>query len=120
MSTTMNYSLYRLKDTEGNERRRFMASAYLQITGSWPPKPDDYEKIYEGTLTLRRIYNSGDILDTLYTKFNLYQPEDFHHYSMSVGDIVILTDTENPGAHFCDPIGFTEVLEFYAALTATN
>lgn len=109
----MNYALYRLKDTEGNERHRFMASAYLQITGSWPPKPDAYEKIFQGTVSESR---PNEALEDLYTKFNLYPPEDFHHYSMSVGDIVILTDTENPGAHFCDPIGFTEVPEFYEAI----
>lgn len=112
----MNYAIYRLKDTEENVLHRFMSSAYLQMANSWPPKPDAYEKIYEGTLTLRRIYTSDDILDALHSKFNLYKPEDFHHYSMSVGDIVILTETEKPGAHFCDPIGFTEVPEFYAAI----
>lgn len=113
--STMNYAIYRLKDTEGNERRFFMASAYLQMTGSWPPKPDDYEKIYEGNLP--DLHPSANVLEWLYAKFNVGRPADFHHYSMSVGDIVILTGTKNPGAHFCDSIGFTAVPEFYAALT---
>lgn len=110
----MKYSLYRLKDNEGTERRRFMASAYLQTHGSWPLKSEDYEKIYEGTVSES---STAEALELLYTKFNLFPPEDFHHYLMSVGDIVVLTETEKPGAHFCEPIGFTEVPEFYAALT---
>ena len=109
----MKYALYRLKDTEGNERRRFMASSYLQITGSWPLKLEDYEKIYEGTVSASSTISA---LEQVFTEFNMFPPEDFHHYLMSVGDIVILTETEKPGAHFCDPIGFTEVPEFYAAL----
>ena len=111
----MKYAIYRLKETEGNERRLFMSSSYLQTTGSWPLKLEDYEKIYEGTVSAS---STMEALEWVYIKFNLCHPEDFHRHSMSVGDIVILTDTEKPGAHFCEPIGFTEVPEFYAALTA--
>ena len=110
----MKYDIYRLKETEDNAPHRFMSSAYLQLTNSWPPKPDAYEKIYEGTVSAS---STMEALEWVYIKFNLCHPEDFHRHSMSVGDIVILTDTEKPGAHFCEPIGFTEVPEFYAALT---
>ena len=109
----MKYAFYRLKDTEENARRLFMTSSYLQMTGSWPPKPAAYEKIYEGTVSEDRTIV---VLEDLYTMFNQHHPKDFRHHSMSVGDIIVLTDTKEPGAHFCDPIGFTEVPEFYAAL----
>lgn len=113
----MNYAVYRLNDTEGNERHRLMASAYLHITGSWPPKREAYEKICEVTVNASTI---TEALETVYNEFNPFPHKDFRHHPLSVGDIVVLTDTEKPGAHFCDPIGFTEVPEFFAALTATN
>lgn len=111
----MKYDIYRLKETEDNAPHRFMSSAYLQLTNSWPPKPDAYEKIYEGTV---RAFSSTEALEGLLIKFELDHPKGFPIPLMSLGDIVILTETEKPGAHFCDPIGFTEVPEFYAAITS--
>ena len=110
----MQYAIYRLKDIGGNEHRRFMSSTYSQITGHWPLNPEDYEKIFEGTVSASSITGA---LETVYAEFTTFPPKDFRYNAMTVGDIVILTDVEKPGAHFCDPLGFTEVPEFYAALT---
>lgn len=109
----MIYAIYRLKDTEENANRLFMSSKYLRLTHYWPPKSDDYEKIYEGTLP--DLHPSANILEWLYAKFNVGRPADFHHYSMSVGDIVTLT-ADKTTAHFCDKIGFTEIPEFVVTI----
>lgn len=111
----MTYSIYRLKDTEENAIPLFMCSSLLKKRNLWPPKPEAYEKIWEEDLPGQDSVN----LEAVYTKFNLHHPEGFHHHSMSVGDIVV-TDGKNPGAYFCDDVGFKPLPEFYATVTATT
>lgn len=111
----MTYSIYRLKDTEENVTPRFMCSELLKKYNFYPPKPESYEKIWEEELPGQDSVN----LEAVYTKFNLHHPEGFNHYSLSVGDIVV-RDGSNPGAYLCDSYGWTELPDFYEAVTATT
>ena len=61
-----------------------------------------YQKIYEGE---EEGENDFDILEKLFTKFNINHPQDFSGHSMSVSDVVIL----NGKKYYCDSIGWKEI-----------
>ena len=113
----MTYRIYRL--TDENPIPLFLGSTSLNKFGFWPPDPNAYEEIWQGT-----IHGSDHhrILDQLYTKFNVDKPMLFctKHHSMSVGDIVSLTDRENTRTYFCDSIGWTELPEFFNTVSAAE
>ena len=39
-------------------------------------------------------------------------PENYHGYSLSMSDVVVLREYGKDTAHYCDRIGFTEVPQF--------
>ena len=64
-----------------------------------------YKKVYEG-----EVQEEKDILHTLesiFRKFNLQHPSDFHGHSLSVSDIVKL-DNEY---FFCDSFGWENITD---------
>ena len=76
----------------------FMDFAYAEKRGF---DYQDYEVMYEGT-----IDDEGEgplyALDSIFTKFNIDRPEDFHGHSLSVSDIVQLDNK----FYYCNPIGW--------------
>jgi len=52
------------------------------------------------------------MLEGLYTKFNVDQPEDFRGHSLSVSDIVALKTDDVVSFHYVDSIGFRELRGF--------
>lgn len=105
----MTYRIYRLKENESAEPIRFMGTSFLKKSGWWPIEPSNYEQIWQGT---HHGAENANILDWVYAKFNIAKPKLFHHYSLSVGDIVVLTGKKS-GAFFCDSFGWTEITEFF-------
>lgn len=108
----MEYHIHRLKDREDGKSLLFMSSKSLKKASFWPPKPDDYEEIWQGTIH-GSVHNR--ILEQIYTKFNVDKPLLFRtrYHSMSVGDIVSLTDGDKTRTYFCDSIGWTELPVFF-------
>lgn len=104
----MKYHIYRLTDTMESDELRFMGSDWLNQHQAWPPQPDDYERIWTGTINEQE---TAEILEAIYLVFNLHHPKDFHHYSLSIGDIVVLEGDERT-THFCDRTGWTEIPNF--------
>ena len=115
----MEYHIHRLKEGEKTITYLFMGSATLNKFGFWPPDPDAYEEIWQGTI---HGSDHNRILDQLYAKFNVDKPLAFssQYHSMSVGDIVVLTKDNTTTAYFCDSIGWTQLPEFAQYLSATN
>lgn len=105
----MTYRIYRLKDTEKNEVLRFMSTDHLKKHDAWPPRPAAYEPIWEGS---HHGPDATRILEWVYVRFNVAKPMLFHHYSLSVGDIVVLIDNDKPRAFFCDCFVWTEIPAF--------
>ena len=66
----------------------------------------NYELVYTAPLTER------DNLESIYTRFNIDRPADFHGHSLSVSDIVVLHQDGKDTAHYCDRFGFSQVPEF--------
>lgn len=60
----------------------------------------DYNKVYEGTT---HTSSSSVILENLFSRFNVDRPDNFTGHSLSVSDIVVLTDTSGSNsAYYCD------------------
>ena len=88
---------------------RFMNMDWLQ-THNLSVNRNNYDLIYTAPMD-----GSGSImeqLEKLYEQFNLQKPVDFHSPSMSVSDIVAIKQNGQVSCHYCDSVGFTEVLGF--------
>lgn len=98
----MKYTIYRLKETDPADARRFMGSDFWQRKG-WQFDRDLYEPIYtgEGLTDLEQIYAAFQ---------GSKRPENFRAYSLSVSDVV-----EIDGAFwFCDSFGWLSLTEWRA------
>ena len=111
----MEYFIYRLKDTDNLEPLRFLGSRALKRSNWWPIIPENYEIIYWSSCNDDTPVASA--LEGIFTKFNVAHPKGFHHYSLSVGDIVVLHGKES-GAFFCDSAGWMEIPAFFEFVSA--
>lgn len=106
-------SIYQLKDDEGLRDYRFESLDNLQRFGL-SVNPENYDLVYTAPLTEK------DDLESIYARFNIDRPEDFHGHSLSVSDVVVLHQDGKDTAHFCDSFGFTEVPRFLAPVLAPD
>ena len=72
-----------------------------------------YNRVYKGEL----IYNNSaetpaEVLEELYTIFNLYHPEDYRAASLSMSDVVVLMYNGKTEAYCCDTFGWVPVTNF--------
>ena len=74
-----------------------------------------YDKVYSGSTDGKEYV--GEVLESLFVKFNLEFPADYRARSMSVSDVVVLHENGVDKAYFCDSIGFVEVPQFLQADT---
>lgn len=103
--STDTFSIYQLKQGAELRNYRFESLDSLQRAGL-SVQPGNYEQVYTAPLTER------DDLESIFTRFNIDRPEDFHGHSLSVSDVVVLHQDGRDTAHFCDSAGFTEVPQF--------
>ena len=70
-----------------------------------------YDRVYSGSVESKGA--TGEVLESLFMRFNLEFPADYRSRSMSVSDVVVLHENGNDRAYFCDSIGFVEVPQFF-------
>lgn len=99
------YMVYQLKHTDENHLLRFEALDRLYAAGKTVDS-SNYELVYAGPFT------PGETLETIYRDLNVDHPEDYHGYSLSMSDVIVLREYGKDTAHYCDAIGFTEVPQF--------
>jgi hypothetical protein len=95
----MTYKILQLKDIE-NCPYAFVSYKFAQSHGF---SLDDYKVIYEDDNIVG--ITTEEILENLYTVFNLNIPTDFEGHSLSVSDIIKLQDKY----YYVDIIGFKEI-----------
>lgn len=100
-----SFEIWQLKDDDSTRLLRFMGTRYL-AKHDLTVDLANYEQTYAGKLM------PGTTLEALFQEFNIHRPDDFYGHSMSVSDVVILTQNGEKTAHYCDSIGFTDVSEF--------
>lgn len=108
-SVTDSYAILQLRRTDETINERFSSMRELNSMGI-EPNIDHYEVVYAGELP-----EGGDqteVLEGIYTKFNIARPEDFRGHSLSVSDIVALKVAGVVSSHYVDSIGFQELPDF--------
>lgn len=103
---TPHYTIYQLSfDKENVRDYSFRSYDELQKAGLHVDA-QNYACVYSG-----RMPDSAT-LDTLYEKFNLHRPKDFTGHSMSVSDVIVMTEQGKNQAYYVDSFGFANVPEF--------
>lgn len=69
---------------------------------------DDYSVIYEGEID-RIDEQDLDICEILFYMFNVVKPKDFHGRSLSVSDVVVITDGQYMTKYYCDIVGWVKI-----------
>lgn len=108
----MKYAIFQVKNTNPNGRM-FMNTDWLakhELTVT----VDAYDQIYSGEV------ESSNPLEYLWKRFNMAHPVDYRGRSLSVSDVVVLTDEEGKRAFFCDSIGWSEVHDFFVKRIRRN
>ncbi len=108
-SATDSYAILQLRRSDETVYERFASMRELGRMGV-EPNIDHYEVVYVGELTKRG--DQTDVLEGLYTKFNIDHPADFKGHSLSVSDIVALQVAGVVSCHYVDSIGFAELPDF--------
>ena len=73
---------------------------------------ENYDLVYCGSLSGTDMCDQSDILDSLYAKFNLDRPEDFHGHSLSVSDVIVLKQNGQVASYYTDSFGFQPLPDF--------
>lgn len=108
-SANDSYAILQLRDSDETLYERFASMKELGRMGK-EPVIDHYEVVYMGDLTDKR--DQIDVLEGLFTKFNMMLPQDFQGHSLSVSDIVALKVDNTVSCHYVDSIGFKELPDF--------
>lgn len=108
-SATDSYAILQLRYSDETVYERFASMRQLEHFGL-EPDIDHYEVVYAGELT--RGGDQTDVLEGMYTKFDIDRPEDFKGHSLSVSDIVALKVAGVVSCHYVDSIGFAELPDF--------
>ena len=107
------FKIYQIKDGEEYRDARFENFARLE-SNNIKLNIDDYDLKYDSDYpdNLRNEENEI-VLESIFEKFNIDRPDDFKGHSLSVSDVVVLTDEYGEDkAFFCDSFGFREFPEF--------
>ena len=75
-------------------------------------KPESYELVYSAPLSSADVRDQAAILDSLYARFNLDRPEDFHGHSLSVSDVIALKQNGRVTCYYTDSFGFEKLPDF--------
>lgn len=99
---SMKYIIYQIEDIENVSyafRNWDAAKSKLKF--------EDYKKVYYG-IDDEKI-ESKALLEKLFEEFNIDYPEDFMGHSLSVSDIVMLTDGNRYDYYYCDTFGWVDI-----------
>ncbi len=102
------FAIYQVKrDDPGNVR--FMNMDWMQSHGKAIAR-GSYDLIYTAPLTATGSTDAK--LEAIFEQFNLHRPADYHSPSLSVSNIVALKQNGVVSYHYCDSVGFKELLDF--------
>ena len=105
------YAIYQLKNIPENRDRLFARLAELDH----PVQKDHYEMIYTGPLPDGKDVDNHTILEDLFIRFNLCQPDDFRGHSLSVSDVIALKRGDKIQSYYTDSYRFQELPDFFPA-----
>lgn len=79
-----------------------------------PVRKTNYSMIYTASLPdeCMDMKSQDAVCESIYTRFNIDRPDDFHGHSLSVSDIVVLKQNGQINAYYTDNIGFKKLSDF--------
>lgn len=101
----VQYGIYQIAEGSPGEEYLFFGTEFIREHGL-EVSGKDYNLVYSG------MAESGETLDSLYEKFNLFRPEDFTGHSLSVSDVIVWNDGKEKKAYYVDSYGFKELPDF--------
>lgn len=99
------FTIYQLKREDATRDFRFEPYDRLQAAGR-AVDPAHYDPVYTAPLT------PGMTLEDIYTRFNIDHLKDFKGHSLSISDVVVLSQNGQTSAHYVDSIVYKQVPEF--------
>lgn len=107
MANRRKVEIYHLIDNEANYPIMFRSYEWAQKKGI-KIIHELYRKVY--TCERRRNYP----LEAIFQEFNLHHPADYEAHSLSVSDVVVITQDDITAAYYVDDFGFEELPDFFA------
>lgn len=86
------------------DKKIFYKYAYRPLYSIDYVHPEYYEKTYEGDIETDNT-DKYEILEEIFTLLNVNHPEDYKGHSLSVSDIVVLSNKK----YYCDSYGWVEI-----------
>ena len=97
----MNINIYQIDTSRDRKRICFFGLDEIkELTGEDTLNSGIYDKIFSGDV---------DCNNLVYRMFNTDHPEGYTGRSLSVSDVVEITDSDKKGFYFCDNIGFQKI-----------
>ena len=100
------FMIYQLKDDDSTRNLRFESLEQIKKDKQLPVI-ENYELIYSARM------KADTTLESIFTEFNTNRPYDFYGHSLSVSDIVVLSDKGKNNAYYCDKAGWEKVDKFF-------
>ena len=100
------FMIYQLKDDDSTRGLRFESLEQIKKDKQLPVI-ENYELIYSAQM------KADTTLESIFTEFNTNRPYDFYGHSLSVSDIVVLSDNGKNNAYYCDKAGWVKVEKFF-------
>ena len=100
------FMIYQLKDDDSTRNLRFESLEQIKKDKQLPVI-ENYELIYSAQM------KADTTLESIFTEFNTNRPYDFYGHSLSVSDIVVLSDKGKNNAYYCDKTGWEKVDNFF-------
>lgn len=102
------FAIYQVKDGQAYRNLRFASLDELQQ----PVDKKNYDLVYIGDFPGYDGRNDHDVLEGIYARFNLYQPEEYSGRSVSVSDVIVLKQQEEIRSYYTDSFGFKPLPDF--------
>lgn len=104
--TQCRYAIFQLKDEA--EEYLFLPYKRLEKNGK-TPSIKDYNCVYSGEV---HGFEDRQVLEELFTQFNMAHPLDFSGHSLSVSDVVSIRRGDRIRFYYCDFVGYKELVGF--------
>ena len=102
-----SYEIYQLKDTNENKDVFFCGLDEMKRQKGHV-NVNRYDAVYAGEMP------PGMDLESIYLRFNANIPEDFHGHSLSISDVIVVSNDSYRRAYYVDVFGFSELPGFFA------
>lgn len=100
------FMIYQLKDGDSTRNLRFESLGQIKKDKQLPVI-ENYNLVYSAPM------KADTTLESLYTEFNINRPVDFAGHSLSVSDIVVLSDKGKNTAYYLDTTGWEQIDNFF-------